>query len=112
MELDEYQREQLRTANQAQSFVDRLTTACLGLAGEAGEVCDHVKKWRGQGHCLDRKALANEVADVLWYCSEAAHALGFTLDEVAQMNIAKLRTRFPDGFEVERSINRPAGNGG
>ena len=112
MTLDEYQQEQQRTANQSMMDRERLTVACLGLTGESGEVADHVKKWLGQGHVLDLNAVLRELGDVLYYVSEAAHSIGHTLQDVADANIAKLRERYPRGFEVERSVNRVAGNGG
>jgi NTP pyrophosphatase (non-canonical NTP hydrolase) len=78
----------------------------LGLSGEAGECADHVKKHLFQGHELDRAHLAEEIGDVLWYCAELASGIGRSLDEIAEMNIAKLRKRYPDGFDSDRSVHR------
>ena len=50
--------------------------------------------------------MKEEIGDVLWYCAELATALGVTLDEIAQGNVDKLRRRYPDGFDPERSIHR------
>jgi NTP pyrophosphatase (non-canonical NTP hydrolase) len=50
--------------------------------------------------------MIEELGDVLWYCAELACGLGVTLDEVAMRNIDKLRRRYPEGFDAERSINR------
>lgn len=101
MTLNEYQKAQNRTGN---GF--SLIVFVLGLGGEAGEVIDLVKKHIGHGHALDRDKLRTELGDVLWYVSAIAGALGFTLEEVAQANIDKLKKRYPDGFTTERSVNR------
>lgn len=50
--------------------------------------------------------MAEEAGDVLWYLAEIADALGITLEDIARRNIAKLRNRYPDGFDPERSRNR------
>lgn len=69
----------------------------LGLAGEAGEVCNKVKKiFRdNDGHLTEekRQELAAELGDVLWYCAALANDLGLSLDSIARMNIAKLNAR-------------------
>lgn len=86
--------------------LDRLAINALGVAGEAGEVADLVKKHVGHGHALDRDKLAKELGDVLWYVAALAHDIGIDLSTVAALNIEKLRRRYPDGFSTERSINR------
>lgn len=84
----------------------RVAVACMGLAGEAGEVVDYLKKWVGHGHDIDKEHVKKELGDVLWYVSEIATALGLSLQEIAMMNADKLRKRYPEGFAVERSRNR------
>lgn len=109
MTLNEYQRAALRTAtvNEA-NRLDALGLArdALGVAGEAGEVADLVKKHVGHGHALDADKVKKELGDVLWYVAVLAHRAGFTLETVAEANVAKLRARYPDGFDPERSKNR------
>jgi len=83
-----------------------LPMAALGIAGEAGEVADHIKKHIGHGHPLDRQAVAKELGDVLWYVAAMADLLGTPLEQIAQMNLDKLRARYPEGFSYEASINR------
>lgn len=78
----------------------------LGVAGEAGEVADLIKKHVGHGHPLDVSKLKYELGDVLWYVAALADICGLTLDDVAAANIEKLRARYPDGFSSERSIHR------
>lgn len=69
----------------------------LGLAGEAGEVADKIKKCiRDNVEYNDddvARSIAMEIGDVLWNCAMLARDLGYTLDEVARMNIDKLESR-------------------
>ena len=108
MDFSEYQVKAMRTAS-LKSFegIGALQNAALGLAGEAGEFADDIKKVSFQGHALDCEHLAKEVGDILWYCALAASALDMDLQDIARGNILKLQKRYPDGFEVERSLHRP-----
>jgi len=106
MEINTYQELALRTLNPEMSEKDVLINGVMGLCGESGEVIDLVKKHLAQGHELDREQMARELGDVAWYLAETAHAIGYSLEEVCEMNIEKLKKRFPDGFSCERSVNR------
>lgn len=106
MTLNEFQLETDRTRGVTHDPRWQLATFGLGVAGEAGEVADLLKKHLGHGHPLDQEKLVKELGDVLWYVSAIASEIGKTLGEVAQANIEKLRKRYPNGFERERSINR------
>lgn len=108
MRFDEYQEAAYRTDGTS-GVKERLTNAALGLSGEAGEVADQIKKALFHGHALDEEELAYELGDILWYVAQAANALGYGLDEIARMNIEKLRRRYPEGFSSEASINRVKG---
>lgn len=80
----------------------------LGVAGESGEVADIVKKHVCQGHALDVEKLSEELGDVLWYVAVGATLAGKNLSDVMQGNVDKLESRYPGGFDAERSINRDA----
>lgn len=107
---NEYQNLALRTARTDLDSTQQLLNGALGLAGESGEVVDAIKKHLFQGHWLDRTHLIKELGDICWYLAIAAEALDTDLDTIFQMNIDKLKTRFPDGFDAERSINRKVGD--
>lgn len=70
----------------------------LGLAGEAGEVVDLLKKVWGHNKPLDKAHLCQELGDVLWYVTALADQFGMSLDDVADANIAKLTKRYPNGW--------------
>ena len=106
MTINEYQELAMRTLNPALDKRDVLINGVMGLCGEAGEAIDIVKKHLAQGHELDRQALVKELGDVAWYLAETAYALDVPLEDVLQANIDKLRVRYPQGFERERSVKR------
>ena len=108
MTANEYQQLSLRTANY--NDPDLLINGVMGLCGEAGECVDLVKKMLFQGHPLNHEHLAKELGDVAWYLAVTAHAIGYTLEEVFQMNVDKLKARYPDGFSEDRSRNREEGD--
>ena len=77
----------------------------LGLASEAGEVADKVKKWIRDG-TVDKAAISKELGDVLWYIAVLANDLGFPLSEVAKVNLDKLNKRQKDGTIKGSGDNR------
>lgn len=104
MTFEEYQSLAQRTSPNKHS---RIINGVMGLSGEAGECIDLVKKHLFQGHNLDCEHLAEEIGDVLWYCAELAVGINRSLDDIAAQNIEKLKARYPDGFDPERSTHRP-----
>ena len=105
MNMNDFQREALRTAGDPTPD-GWLFEKLLGLSEEVGEVLALIKKAEFHGRELDRDALKKELGDVLWYVAAIAHWYGFDLSDVASANVEKLRKRYPDGFSVERSVNR------
>lgn len=88
---------------------DELIHSVCGLASEAGECTGLVQKIY-QGHELDTDHLKKELGDALWFIAEACDYLGTTMDEIMQMNIDKLKARYPQGFEAEKSLHRAEGD--
>jgi NTP pyrophosphatase (non-canonical NTP hydrolase) len=81
----------------------------LGLAGEAGEVVDLMKKVLCHNHPMDEQATAkllSELGDTLWYLARIADRAGFRLEDVATVNIEKLKKRYPEGFSATASLAR------
>lgn len=110
MNVNEYQKQAMATLNPALNRKDVLINSVMGLCGESGEAIDIVKKWLAQGHALDKNHLAKELGDIAWYLAEAATALDLSLEEILQANIDKLKERYPDGFDTERSMIRLSGD--
>ena len=94
--------------------VPRLLTAALGLTAEAGEFTEVVKKIILQGKPYNEENvfhLKRELGDICWYLAQACMALDTTFDEVIEMNVDKLKARYPGGeFEVHHSENREEGD--
>lgn len=110
MTINGYQGEAMRTASGMSQNHPMWLNGVLGLNGEAGEVADLVKKHLFQGHPIDFEHMAKELGDVAWYVAVTAHAIGYDLETILQMNVDKLRKRYPNGFEAERSLHREEGD--
>ena len=108
MSPNEFQLEALRTASGMNQAFPMELNGVMGLAGESGECVDLMKKHLFQGHALDKEHLAKELGDVAWYLAVTAAAIGYDLETIFQMNIDKLRKRYPDGFDADRSQHRVA----
>ena len=83
---------------------------CLGLSGEVGEFNDMVKKWIFHEKPLDVDHAQKEVGDILWYIAMICHSFGWDMNQIMQINIDKLKARYPDGFDVELSAHRKDGD--
>lgn len=106
MNFNEYQLQSRRTRPTEQMHEESVVNAALGVADEAGEVAGVAKKHIFHGHTDNAEKMKEELGDVLWYVAWMADLYGYSLSEVAQGNIDKLRRRYPDGFDAERSRNR------
>ena len=106
LSMDQYQELAKRTSGAGGDGEKRLIIAALGLAGEAGEFANMVKKLTAHGHQIPVEKLAEELGDVLWYVAEAATMINLDLGKIAWDNVKKLRRRYPEGFSQEDSINR------
>ena len=105
MDFPIYQLQAMRTAKPMEP-IDDLMHAALGLAGEAGEFADAVKKNFVYGRELDRENAIEELGDILWFVALGCNALGVSMADVAQANIDKLRRRYPEKYEDELAYKR------
>ena len=94
--------------------VPRLLTAALGLSAESGEFTEVIKKIVLQGKPYNKENvfhLKRELGDICWYLAQACMALDTTFDEIIEMNVEKLKARYPGGeFDVHNSENRVDGD--
>ena len=99
---------------EAGADVPRLLTAALGLTAEAEEFTEVVKKIILQGKPYNEENafhMKRELGDICWYLAQACMALDTTFDEVIEMNVDKLKARYPGGeFDVHKSENRKEGD--
>jgi NTP pyrophosphatase (non-canonical NTP hydrolase) len=108
MTANEYQELANRTLIDAPDFeiTDRqvmIVWNAIGLSGEAGEVADLVKKGVFHQKGLDADKLKKELGDVLWYLAALCTQFNWTMEEVMQLNIDKLKARFPEGYDPDRT---------
>ena len=106
MLMNEFQRRSKRTLNTNLTMEDQLVNYCLGVAGEAGEVADIIKKAIYHGHILSPEKIVEELGDVLFYVAAIASTLHINLDEIAEKNVEKLLRRYPEGFSQKASRER------
>ena len=94
--------------------VPHLLTAALGLTAESGEFTEVVKKIILQGKPYNEDNvfhMKRELGDICWYLAQACMALDTTFDEIIEMNVDKLKARYPGGeFDVHKSENRREGD--
>ena len=94
--------------------VPHLLTAALGLTAESGEFTEVVKKILLQGKPYNEDNvfhMKRELGDICWYLAQACMALDTTFDEIIEMNVDKLKARYPGGeFDVHKSENRREGD--
>lgn len=84
--------------------------SCLGLSGEVGEFNDMIKKWIFHEKQLDIDHAKKEAGDICWYLAMLCESFGWSFDEIMQMNVDKLKARYPEGFDVERANHREEGD--
>lgn len=83
-----------------------IVMASLGLSGEVGELNDLIKKWVFHDSGMDITHAKKELGDILWYIACMAESFGWSLDEIMEMNIEKLKKRYPNGFDTVRANSR------
>ena len=99
MNLNEYQEAALKTAIYPND--GKVNYLALAICGEAGELADKVKKILrdkdGEYKEADKRALALELGDIMWYAANLSSVLGYSLSEIAELNIAKIAGRVERG---------------
>ena len=87
-----------------------ILNACLGLSGEVGEFNDMIKKWIFHEKDFDEVHAKKELGDVMWYVALMCDSFGWNLDEILEMNVDKLKARYPLGFSPQLANNRKEGD--
>lgn len=118
MDANQYQIDALRTAytpdfvrlegatDEHNFMVAQLIHAVLGMASEAGELADALKKHIIYKKVLDEVNIVEEIGDLAWYQALGLSAVKRTLQEALEKNNAKLRVRFGDKFREDAAVNR------
>lgn len=97
-------------SNKESVDIGGIFNACLGLSGEVGEFNDMIKKWVFHEKNLDMEHAKKEAGDILWYIAMLCESFGWNMGEIMQMNVDKLKARYPEGFDVERANHRAVGD--
>lgn len=109
MHMNVYQAQASRTINRKYGRVGIEQHALHLLAAEVGELHSIFQKTY-QGHVADEEHIKKELGDILWGIAEFCTANNWELEEIARMNISKLKARYPNGFQEENSLNRKEGD--
>ena len=84
--------------------------ACLGLAGEVGEFNDMIKKSIFHEAPFDEEHAKKELGDIMWYVAMMCTSFGWKLDDIMELNVDKLKQRYPYGFDVNKANHRKEGD--
>lgn len=109
MTADEYQELAKRTVDKKLVNYEKAIHALHGMASEVGELHGLYQKMY-QGHEFDEVHAKKEVGDILWFVAEYCTAHNWKMSEVMELNIEKLRARYPEGFDADRSLHREKGD--
>ncbi len=105
----EYQKLAARTINPALNEHHMVQHSLHGMVGEIGEIHSIYQKVY-QGHDFDPEHIKKELGDLMWFIAEFCTANSIDLDDIMELNIEKLKARFPEGFEVDKSLHRKEGD--
>lgn len=106
---NEYQKLAARTINNSLAEEEKEFHALHGMTSEIGELHGIYQKYY-QGHDLDEEHAKKEIGDLLWFIAEYCTVLGWELGDIMQLNIDKLKVRYPEGFDPEKSQHRAVGD--
>lgn len=102
---NEYQKLAARTINKNLSDIQKEFHALHGMVGEIGELHSVYQKLY-QGHKPNKEHAKKELGDLLWFVAEYCTSMDWTMEDVMETNIEKLRARYPEGFDAEHSLHR------
>jgi len=105
MDFTQYQKLAQRTINNNLTNKEKEYHALHGMVGEIGELHSIYQK-AYQGHDYTSTHVMRELGDLLWFMAEYCTVMGWNFNEVASMNIGKLKERYPEGFDVDHSLHR------
>ncbi len=100
-----YQQLAARTISPAMSDAEKASHALHGMVSEIGELHGIYQKFY-QGHEMDAEHIRRELGDLMWFIAEYCTANHWQLSDIMRTNIDKLKARYPEGFEPERSLHR------
>lgn len=106
---NEYQLLASRTIDNKMNEVQKEHHALHGMVGEIGELHSLYQKIY-QGHGFDVEHAKKELGDLMWFVAEYCTVNNWNLEDVMQLNIDKLKARYPDGFDAEKSLHRVEGD--
>lgn len=106
MNFEQYQTAAVRTLKCGENEQFDLNHMALGVAGEAGELVDCIKRHTVYGKPLDMDNLAEEIGDALWYLANICNVMGWSFEDMARRNIAKLKIRYPEKYTDELASAR------
>lgn len=106
MNFQHYQRAANRTLQCEMTSEQLISNLVFGLCGESGEIADYLKKVLFHKHEFDVNRLKKELGDCLWYLFMIAEYFELDMTDIAELNIAKLQARYPNGFNYDDSRKR------
>jgi NTP pyrophosphatase (non-canonical NTP hydrolase) len=112
MTIKQYQQSTNRTNAPLGAIYNHMTELhmLMGMMTEVGELVDVYKKNLAYSKPIDLVNVKEEIGDLMWYISEFCNHNGFDLEQILQLNIDKLKSRFPEKFDAFQAINRDLGS--
>lgn len=106
MDFNEYSNEVKRTVSYLDSEFNNQLHMAIGISTEAGELLDAYKKAFAYGKKLDVVNIGEELGDLFWYIANLMTMLGIDFESTLQINVDKLKARYPDKFDAHKAQNR------
>ena len=106
MNIYEYQKECERTCPDLHKPEFDQMHMAIGVSTEANELLDVYKKWFAYNKSIDVVNVKEEIFDCFWYLVNLCRMLNIDIENGMEINIAKLRQRFPEKFTEENAVSR------